>query len=50
LCKLSLSDNETPQVLTLARPDEKSLPAGPNKKSQVRENAQETFFSRGEEF
>jgi error-prone DNA polymerase len=44
------SSNETPQVLTLARPDEKSLPAGQNKRSQIRENAQEKVFPEARNF
>ncbi len=50
LRKLTPSGNETPQVLTLARPDEKSLPAGQNKRSQVRENAQEKLFPEARNF
>jgi len=37
-------------VLTLARPDEKSLPPGINKRSQVRENAEEKVFPGGRNF
>jgi error-prone DNA polymerase len=50
LRKLTPSNNETPQVLTLAYPDEKSLPAGQNKRSQVRENAQEKVFPEARNF
>jgi error-prone DNA polymerase len=50
LRKLTPSNHETPQVLTLARPDEKSLPPGQNKRSQVRENAQETLFPEARNF
>ena len=48
--KLTPSNNETLQVLTLARPDEKSIPAGQNKRSQVRENAQEVLFPEARNF
>ncbi|HEX8676004.1 MAG TPA: OB-fold nucleic acid binding domain-containing protein, partial [Segetibacter sp.] len=44
------SNNEIPQVLTLARPDEKSIPPGQNKRSQVRENAQEKLFPEARNF
>jgi error-prone DNA polymerase len=50
LRKLTPSSNDTPQVLTLAYPDEKSLPAGLNKRSQVRENAQEKVFPEARNF
>jgi error-prone DNA polymerase len=50
LRKLTPTNNETPQVLTLARPDEKSLPPGLNKRSQVRENAQEKLFPEARNF
>jgi len=33
-------------VLTLARPDEKSIPPGLNKRAQERENAQEKILQR----
>jgi error-prone DNA polymerase len=50
LRKLTPSANETPQVLTLARPDERSLPVPQNKRSQVRENAQEKVFPEARNF
>ncbi len=50
LRKLTPSTHETSQVLTLARPDEKSLPALQNKRSQVRENAQEKLFPDARNF
>jgi error-prone DNA polymerase len=50
LRKLNPTNDETPQVLTLARPDEKSLPAGQNKRAQVRENAQEKVFPEARNF
>ena len=37
-------------LLTLAYPDEKSLPAPQNKRSQVRENAQEKLFPEARNF
>jgi error-prone DNA polymerase len=37
-------------VLTLARPDEKSIPAGLNKRSQIRENAHEKNFPEARNF
>ncbi|WP_018616609.1 error-prone DNA polymerase [Segetibacter koreensis] len=50
LRKLTPSNHETPQVLTLARPDERSIPPGLNKRSQVRENAQEKLFPEARNF
>jgi error-prone DNA polymerase len=50
LRQLTPSDTQTPQVLTLARPDEKSIPPGLNKRSQVRENAQEKLFPEARNF
>jgi error-prone DNA polymerase len=50
LRKLTPSNKETPQVLTLARPDETSIPPGLNKRSQVRENAQEKVFPEARNF
>ena len=48
---LTPSLNEDPQVLTLARPDEKSIPAhAQNKRSQVREVAQEKKFPSARNF
>ena len=53
LRKLTPSNNETPQVLTLAPNyigNEKSIPPGLNKRSQVRENAQEKLFPEARNF
>ena len=50
LRKLIPSSKETPQVLTLARPDEKSIPPPQNKRSQVREHAQEKVFPEARNF
>jgi error-prone DNA polymerase len=47
---LTVNNNENLPVLTLARPDEKSLPPGINKRSQVRENAQENIFPGARNF
>jgi error-prone DNA polymerase len=48
---LTSSKNEDPQVLTLARPDEKSIPPGLNKKAKVvKENAQEKIFAESRNF
>jgi error-prone DNA polymerase len=50
LRKLTPSNTEAPQVLTLARPDEKSIPPGLNKSSQVRESSQEKLFPEARNF
>ena len=50
LRKLTPSNSENLPVLTLAYPDEKSLPPGMNKRSQVRENAQEKIFPEARNF
>jgi error-prone DNA polymerase len=50
LRKLTPSSNEIPQVLTLSRADEKSIPAAQNKRAQVRENAQENLFPEARNF
>jgi error-prone DNA polymerase len=42
--------NETPDLLTLAYPDEQSLPPGLNKRSQVREHAQEKVIPEARNF
>jgi error-prone DNA polymerase len=47
---LTPSDNEDLPVLTLARPDERSIPPPQNKRSQVRENAQEKLFPEARNF
>ncbi|MEJ7677091.1 MAG: OB-fold nucleic acid binding domain-containing protein [Segetibacter sp.] len=50
LRKLTPSKNETSQVLTLARSDEKSIPPGQNKRSQVRKNTLENLFPEARNF
>lgn len=50
LRKLTPSRSENLPLLTLAYPDEKSLPAGMNKKSQIREKAQEKIFPEARNF
>jgi error-prone DNA polymerase len=50
LRQLTPSDNENLPVLTLARPDVKSIPPGLNKRSQVREIAQEKIFPEARNF
>ena len=48
---LTPSYNENLPVLTLARPDEKSIPAhAQNKRSQVREDAGEKIFEKARNF
>ena len=47
---LTPSQNENVPVLTLARPDEKSIPPGLNKRSQVREVAKEKIFPKARNF
>jgi error-prone DNA polymerase len=47
---LTPSIHEDPQVLTLARPDETSIPPGVNKRAQVREEAQEKVFPQARNF
>ncbi|MGB8191310.1 MAG: OB-fold nucleic acid binding domain-containing protein, partial [Chitinophagaceae bacterium] len=47
---LTAANKENLPVLTLARPDEKSIPAGLNKRSQVREVAQENLFPEARNF
>lgn len=47
---LTESKNEDPPLLTLAYPDEKSIPPGVNKKSQVRTSAQENVFPGARNF
>ncbi|MBC7938031.1 MAG: error-prone DNA polymerase [Rhizobacter sp.] len=43
-------DKSDPQVLTLARPDEKSLPIPVNKRAQLRNGENEKVFSGGRNF
>ena len=50
LRKLTPTRNETPQVLTLARPDETSIPPGHNKRTQLGETAQKLIFPGGRNF
>ena len=50
LSKLTPAQNIDPPVLTLAYPDEKSIPAGVNRKTQKREIPQETFFPEARNF
>jgi error-prone DNA polymerase len=47
---LTPANNENLPLLTLAFPDEKSIPAAQNKRTQVRENAQEKVFPGGRNF
>jgi error-prone DNA polymerase len=47
---LTQAGNENLPLLTLARPDEKSIPAAQNKRTQVRENAQEELFPKARNF
>jgi error-prone DNA polymerase len=47
---LTPKNNENLPVLTLAYPDEKSIPSGLNKRSQVREVAQEKIFPEARNF
>jgi error-prone DNA polymerase len=50
LRKLTSSRSDDIPVLTLARPDEKSIPPGQNKRSLVREVPQETLFPQARNF
>jgi error-prone DNA polymerase len=50
LRQLTPSNNQNLPILTLAYPDEKSIPAPQNKRSQVRENAQEKIFPDARNF
>jgi error-prone DNA polymerase len=50
LRQLTPANNENLPILTLAYPDEKSLPPPQNKRSQVRENAQEKHFPEARNF
>ena len=47
---LTTSSKENIPVLTLARPDETSIPPGLNKRSQVREHSQENVFPGARNF
>ncbi len=50
LKSLTPKEKDLPQVQTLAFPDETSIPPGLNKRSQVREVAQETVFPQARNF
>jgi error-prone DNA polymerase len=50
LRQLTPSHDENLPVLTLARPDEKSIPPTQNKRTQVREHAQEKVFPEARNF
>jgi error-prone DNA polymerase len=50
LRKLTPSNDEELAVLTLARPDEKSIPPGPNKRSLIRETPEESLFPEARNF
>jgi error-prone DNA polymerase len=50
LRQLTPSGNENLPVLTLARPDEKSIPPAQNKRTQVREHTQEKVFPEARNF
>ena len=47
---LTASGNEQLPLLTLSRADKKSEPSPENKKSQIRENAQEKLFPEARNF
>ena len=47
---LTAAQQENPPVLTLARPDEKTIPPAQNKRTQVREQAQEQLFPKARNF
>lgn len=47
---LAPSQDETPPVLTLARPDEKSIPPPQHKRTLVKENPKENIFYGGRNF
>jgi error-prone DNA polymerase len=50
LRQLTPANNENLPLLTLAFPDETSTPPGQNKRSQVREKAEEKIFPEGRNF
>ena len=50
LRQLTPSRNENLPILTLARPDEKSIPPPQNRRTQVRENSQEKIFPEARNF
>ena len=50
LRKLTSSQNTEPQVLTLARPDERSIPPPVNKRKPVKESTQENIFPGARNF
>ena len=50
LRSLTETDTEKLPLLTLSRADEKSLPPGVNKKTQIREDAKENVFPEARNF
>ncbi len=50
LRRLTTSGEADPPILTLARPDERSLPAGLDKRSKPKEEGQEKVFHKGRNF
>ena len=50
LRNLTPKNNENLPLLTLAYPDETSIPPGQNKRSQVREQAEEQVFPQARNF
>jgi len=50
LKQLTPSENENLPLLTLARPDERSIPPPQHKRTQVRENSQEELFPKARNF
>lgn len=50
LRRLTSTNNENLPILTLARPDEKSIPPGLNKRSQVRKNGDEQSIPEARNF
>jgi error-prone DNA polymerase len=50
LRQLTAARNEDPPILTLARPDERSIPPPQNKRSQAREKPQEMVFPEARNF
>jgi error-prone DNA polymerase len=50
LRRLTPTTNAIPQILTLAHPDETSIPAAVNKKTQVREKLSEDIFPEARNF
>jgi error-prone DNA polymerase len=50
LRKLTSNNNEDLPILTLSRADEKTIPPAQNKRTQIRENAQEKVFPEARNF